>query len=122
MVRLLEIPSLEQRADQTADVNCGPRSEVMHSGTPNLATHVATKVSAHDVAEVSLSGTASNHLVDLSIIVKMWLKPPRRNRKGPHKVYVHVSEAAAGNRDRLRRGGRLRSNLAAVAALALPAP
>ena len=83
MVRLLEIPSLEQRADHTTDVNCGPRSEVMHSGTPNLATHVATKVSAHDVAEVSLSGTASNHLVDLSIMVKMWLKPPEETGRGP---------------------------------------
>jgi hypothetical protein len=83
VVRLLEISSLEQRVDQTADVNCSPRSDVMHSGTPNLATHVAMKVSAQDVAEVSLSGTASNHLVDLSIMVKMWLKPPEETGTGP---------------------------------------
>ncbi len=80
MVRLLEIPSLEQRADHTVDVNCGPRSEVMHFGT-----HVAMKVLAQDVAEVSLSGTASNHLVDLSIMVKMWLKPPEETGRGPTK-------------------------------------
>jgi hypothetical protein len=91
VVRLLEMPSLEQRADQTADVNCGPWSEVMHSGTPNLATHVATKVSAHDVAEVSLSGTASNHLVDLSIMVKMWLKPPEETGRGPTGLRARVS-------------------------------
>jgi len=71
VVRLSEMPNLAHRIDHTADVNCGPRSEVMHSGMPNLATHVATKVSAHNVAEISLSGTASNHLVDLSIMVNM---------------------------------------------------
>ncbi len=60
-----------------------PQSEVMHSGTPNLATHVATKVSAQDEAEISLRGTASNHLVDLSIIVRMWLKPPEETGRGP---------------------------------------
>ncbi len=65
------MPSLAQRLDHTAEVNCGPRSEVMQSGTPNLDTYIATKVSAHNVAEMSLSGTVYSHLVDLSIIVKM---------------------------------------------------
>jgi hypothetical protein len=69
--RLREMPNLAHRIDHTTDVNCGPRSEVMHSGTPNLATHVATKMSAHDVVEMSLRGMASNHLVDLLIMVNM---------------------------------------------------
>jgi hypothetical protein len=50
------------------------------------------------------------------------VEAPRRDGKGPHEVYVHMCEAAARNWNGLRRGGRLRCNLAAVAALALPAP
>jgi hypothetical protein len=45
---------------------------------PNLATHVATKMSVHDVVEMSLSGTASNHLVDLLIMVNMYLITPEK--------------------------------------------
>jgi hypothetical protein len=67
----MPLPSLVQRMDQMPEVNCGPRSEVIYLGTPNLDTHAATKMSTNDVAEVSLRRTASCHLVDLSIMVKM---------------------------------------------------
>jgi hypothetical protein len=91
--------------DYIAEVNCVPRSEVMQSGMTSLDTHLATKVSANNVAEISLSGTASSHLVDLSIIDVV--EPLIRDRKRVHEVHMNVCEAAAGNRNRLDRGGGL---------------
>jgi hypothetical protein len=35
-------------------------------------------------------GTASAHLVLLSIIVKRWEKPPLTIGRGPHQVDVHI--------------------------------
>jgi hypothetical protein len=50
------------------------------------------------------------------------VEAPRRDREGSHKVHMNVCETAARNWNGLRRGGQLQCNLAAVAALALPAP
>ncbi len=59
-------------ASQTADVNWVPRSEVMTAGTPKRLTQPATKASAIVAASMFLTGIASTHLVDLSMMVKRY--------------------------------------------------
>jgi hypothetical protein len=53
------------------EVNCGPRSEVIVSGTPKREIQVKVKTFAHAAADVSERGMASIHLDEQSIIVKM---------------------------------------------------
>ena len=65
------MPRRAQSCCHVADVNCVPLSEVRVAGTPNLATQDDTKVAAHVLAVISFRGTASNHLVVLSIMVRM---------------------------------------------------
>ncbi len=48
-----------------------PLSEVMRVGTPSLDTQLPIKAFAQEAADMSWSGMASNHLVDLSTAVKM---------------------------------------------------
>ena len=45
------------------------------SGTPNLAIQTEKRAWAQSAADVAVSGTASIHLVVLSIMVMMWVKP-----------------------------------------------
>ena len=54
-----------------AEENCVPLSEVRVTGTPYLATQEDMKVAEHVLAVISLSGTSSNHLVVLSMMVRM---------------------------------------------------
>ncbi len=77
--------SLLQRASQTADVNWVPLSEVMREGTPNLDTQPPIKASAQEAADISRSGMASNHLVDLSTAVKRYEYPSADVGRGPTK-------------------------------------
>ena len=63
------IPSLEQSCCHVADENCVPLSEVRVAGTLNLATQEDMKAAAHMLAVISFSGTASSHLVVLSMMV-----------------------------------------------------
>ncbi len=121
-VALWEIPSLVQRIDQTAEVNCGLQSEVTCSDTPNLDTNVATKLSTHDVAKMSLRRHCFqppcrpvNHGEDV-------VESTRRNLKGSHQVHMHVGETAAGNRNWLHRGGWLRCDLGPATTLAFLTP
>ncbi len=65
------IPSLEQSCCHVAEENCVPLSEVRVAGTPNLATQEDMKAAEHVLAVISFSGTASNHLVVLSMMVRM---------------------------------------------------
>ena len=76
-------PSLLQRASQTAEVNWVPLSEVMREGTPNLDTQPLIKASAQEAADISLSGIASNHLVDLSTAVNRYEYPAADVGRGP---------------------------------------
>ena len=61
---------MEQTSDQTEDVNCAPGLEVRRAGTPNLETQVEIKAQAQALEVMEDSGTASNHLKVLSIIVR----------------------------------------------------
>ncbi len=61
-------------ASQTADMNWVPRSEVMTAGTPKQLTQPA-KASPIVAASMFLTGMASTHLVDRSMMVKSYLKP-----------------------------------------------
>ena len=71
MVMMWWMPRRAQSCCHVADVNCVPLSEVRVAGTPNLATQDYMKAAAHMLAVISFRGTASNHLVVLSIIVRM---------------------------------------------------
>ena len=65
------MPRRAQSCCHVADENCVPLSEVRVVGTPNLATQDDMKAAVHVLAVISFRGTASNHLVVLSIMVRM---------------------------------------------------
>jgi hypothetical protein len=58
-----------QRAAHTAEVNWGPLSLVIAAGSPNLWTQPENRAAAQSAAEVAETGTASGHLVVLSMMV-----------------------------------------------------
>ena len=60
---------------QVADVNCPPLSVVMTDSTPK-ASRTAWEM-------VSLSRTASGHLVDLLIMLRRWVSPALGGGSGP---------------------------------------
>ena len=72
----------EHSEDQRAEVNCGPRSEVMTAGTPNLEIHPWSRAAEQSAAVVLARGRASNHLVERSITVNRWVNPLEEG-KGP---------------------------------------
>jgi hypothetical protein len=59
-------------ASHSADVNWAPLSEVRVSGTPCRAIQWANNAWAQSAAVVARNGTASIHLVVLSIIVNKY--------------------------------------------------
>ena len=59
----------------TSEQNCGPLSEVMCSGTPNLTIQPATKASVMAAVVALERGRASSQRNDLSMMVRMWLYP-----------------------------------------------
>ena len=65
------MPRRAQSCCHVADENCVPISEVRVAGMPNLATQDDMKAAVHVLAVISFRGTASNHLVVLSIMVRM---------------------------------------------------
>ena len=60
---------------QRCEVNCVPRSLVMTSGRPNLDIHPDRRALIQLLVEDDCMGTASDHLVDRSIIVRRFLNP-----------------------------------------------
>jgi hypothetical protein len=113
-------------ASQTADVNWVPQSEVMTAGAPKRLTQPATKASAIVAAYMFLTGIASTHLVDWSMMVKRYLNPSADLGSGPTKSTWRclnrrsetgmICVAAAGCRRRLPR------HLPSLAGLAIPVP
>ena len=69
------MPSRLASSVQRAEVNTEPLSEVMFSGRPNLDIHASMSAETQEAVDASAIGTASGHLVDLSIVVKMYLHP-----------------------------------------------
>ena len=61
--------------DHNDEVKMDPLSGVMLSGRPNLEIRVSIRAVTQESVEASVIGTASGHLVDLSMIVKMYRKP-----------------------------------------------
>jgi hypothetical protein len=53
------------------EVNCGPRSKVIISGTPKCEIQAKVNALAHAAADVSERGKASIHLDVWSIIAKI---------------------------------------------------
>ena len=75
--------SFLQISSHTSELNCHPLFVVTVPGTPYLVTHVSMKASAQAVAVMVWIGTASNHLVDLSTIVSMYVNPSSVTGRGP---------------------------------------
>ena len=73
MVVLCLISSSEQIADHKEDVNCVPLSLVMIAETPKCAIHPRKMAEAHSAAEIPTRGITSDHLVDVSSIVKRYV-------------------------------------------------
>jgi hypothetical protein len=74
----------EQRAAHSEDVNCGPLSLVIVSGTPNLWIHPWRRAAAQSAAVTDVSGIASGQRVVLSMTVNRYENPEERG-SGPTK-------------------------------------
>jgi hypothetical protein len=94
----------------------------MVSGTPNSATQVTRKASMQEAADKSFSGTASSHLVVLSMMVNMYRKPSFRSRERTHQVHVNMGESPCRDGYGLNRGPRLLARLSPLAGHTVPAP
>ena len=64
------MPRAAQASDQVLEMNWGPWSVVSNEGTPKRETQCSTKARMQDAAVMSFSGTASTHLVVLSMRVR----------------------------------------------------
>jgi hypothetical protein len=81
----------EQRLAHNEDLNCGPLSLVMISGTLNLWIHPCRRAAVQSAVVVEASGIASSQRVVLSITVNWYEKPEERGR-GPTKSKVPKCE------------------------------
>jgi hypothetical protein len=72
----------EQRLAHNEEVNWGPLSLVIISGTPNLWIQPWRRAAAQSAAVVEVSGTASGQRVVLSTTVNRYENPEERGR-GP---------------------------------------
>jgi hypothetical protein len=79
------MPRLVKADNHRAEVNWVPLSMVTVSGTPKRATQLAMKASTHVLASMFLRGTASNHLVDLSMMVSRYTWPSEEAGRRPNK-------------------------------------
>jgi hypothetical protein len=113
------MPRLVQVEDHRAEVNCVPLSVVTVPGTPKRATQLEMKASTHVLASIFFSGTASNHLDDLSMMVSRYTCPSEEAGRGPTKSMCTCENLRAGNG--LHRSCWLLVNLAPLALLARPA-
>jgi hypothetical protein len=69
------MPRLVQADDHRVEVNWAPLSVVTVTSMPKRATQLAMKASTHVLASMLRRGTASNHLVDLSMMVSRYTWP-----------------------------------------------
>ncbi len=96
MVSTCLIPRLVQADVHRAEVNWVPLSVVTVSGTPKHATQLEMKASTHVLASMFLRGTASNHLVDLSMMVSRYTCPSEEAGRGPTKSTCTWENLRAG--------------------------
>jgi hypothetical protein len=90
------MPRLVQVEDHRAEVNCVPLSVVTVPGTPKRATQLEMKASTHVLASMFFRGTASNHLVDLSMMVSRYTCPSEEAGRGPTKSTCTWENLRAG--------------------------
>jgi hypothetical protein len=90
------MPRLVQVEDHRAEVSCVPLSVVTVPGTPKRATQLEMKASTHMLASMFLRGTASNHLVDLSMMVNRYTCPSEEAGSGPTKSTCMWENVRAG--------------------------
>jgi hypothetical protein len=83
------MPRLVQADDHRAEVNWVPLSMVTVSGTPKRATQLEVKASTQVLA-------ASNHLVDLSMMVSRYTCPSEEAGRGPTKSTCTWENLRAG--------------------------
>ena len=90
------MPRLVQVEDHRVEVNCVPLSVVTVPGMPKRATQLEMKASAHMLASMFLRGTASNHLVDLSMMVNRYTWPSEEAVRGPTRSMCTWENLRAG--------------------------
>ncbi len=90
------IPRPVQVEDHRAEVNCVPLSVVTIPGTPKRATQLEMKASTHVLASMFFKGTASNHMVDLSMMVSRYTCPFEEAGRGPTKSTCTWENLRAG--------------------------
>ena len=66
------------------EVNCGPLSDVISSGTPKRDIQPKIRALAHYIVVVELRGIVSGQIEVLSIIVNKYVNPPE-GCSGPTK-------------------------------------
>ena len=88
MVRCNCVPNCVEIVDHIVDVNCGPLSDVMSSGTPKRAIHELTNALAHSDVVVLRKGIASGHLVVLSTMVSRWVNPDDGGRGPTMSIWI----------------------------------
>ena len=114
------ILSREQMADHRDEVKWVPLSLVITAGTPNLEIHPWNMVEAHSAAEIPVRGIASDHLVDLSMHVKRYVKPLDEG-KGPTSC-MHMCKPSEGYRNLFRANVNMAEDLTSLALQAGLAP
>jgi hypothetical protein len=72
LVSWLLIPSLPVKAAHTAEVNCGPLSDVIRWRTLNLDTHPSMRAATQLSAVVERSGIAEAQHIERSTTRKSW--------------------------------------------------
>ncbi len=77
------MPWLVQAAVHSVEVNWAPLSVVTVGSSLKRATQLAMKASAHVLASMFRRGTASNHLVDLSMMVSRYTWPSEEAGRVP---------------------------------------
>jgi hypothetical protein len=90
------MPRLVQADDHRAEMNWVPLSVVTVSGMPKRATQLAIKASTHVLASIFLIGTASNHLVDLLMMVSRYKWSSEEAGRGPTKSTCTWENLRAG--------------------------
>jgi hypothetical protein len=93
--------NISQSCNQRFEVKCGPRSEVIVSGTQKLEIQVKVKAFAHAAVDVSERGIASIHSDVRSIMVKFNVMKIITVLQRAHQIYMEVRKTLLWDGDGL---------------------
>ena len=97
------IPRQIHNSAQISEVTCAPLSDVIIVGTPKRAK-LKNSALEQSLLLVAERGIAPNHLIDLSMIVNICVKP-LENGSGPtislSSIYMYMGKTSLKNRNLL---------------------